>query len=377
MSKTVYTHRKVLTNALTGETKDLRARSEVELELKIKNQLKKWSLVGPDTEVREWADTWKKKYVYPKVNLKTAKDVDYRLDNFILPVIGSMPLCKVMPMHCQNVLDSLSGYSLDRINKVFNTMFQMFNQAQANWMIERNPSVGLIKPHAENKGGRPLTREERHYFLKVCKTHQYGDWALIMFYCGLRPGETAIAKWKHLKDGGIFVDGTKTKNAKRTVPMPDDLYQRLNAKRGKPEEYIFTRTANHLYPSGLTRNWQGIKKAMEIAAGTKVYRNELMEPHVFPDDLIGYCCRHTFATELKDAQLPFTIMQELLGHSTGTITDTYLHSTDNSFKVAKRILTKHRKKRYPYHRKGANPNKKQWEKGKIQKIVFGNMSVFR
>ncbi len=61
MSKTIYTHRKVLTNAMTGETKDLKARSEIELEQKIKALLKKWSLVDPDTTVKDWADIWKKK----------------------------------------------------------------------------------------------------------------------------------------------------------------------------------------------------------------------------------------------------------------------------------------------------------------------------
>ena len=377
MSKTVYTHRKVLTNALTGETKDLKARSEIELEQKIKALLKKWSLVDPDTSVDVWADIWKKKYVYPRVNLKTAKDVDYRLDKFIIPYIGYMPLCKVMPMHCQKVLDGLEGYSLDRVNKIYNTLFQLFNQAQANWMIERNPTIGLIKPQAVNGNGRALTRNERHYFLKVCKTHEYGDWALTMLYCGLRPGETARVQWKHLHDGGIFIDGTKTKNAKRFVPMPDSLYKRLEAKRGKPDYFVFTRTANHLYQSGLTRNWKGIKKAMEIAAGTRIYRNELMEPLAFPEDLIAYCCRHTFATELKDAQLPFTIMQELLGHSTGTITDTYLHSTDNSFRIAKRILEKHRSKRYPYHLKGKKLKEKKWKKGNIQRNNFGNKPKIR
>ena len=57
----------------------------------------------------------------------------------------------------------------------------------------------------------------------------------------VQAGETDGFKGKHINfDAGvIYIDGTKSKNAKRIVPVPEDLladYKKLNLR---PEEYVF------------------------------------------------------------------------------------------------------------------------------------------
>lgn len=325
---------------------DVRAKTQKDLVTKLSEKKNRVDRFGratfTDMTVREWSDRWMRTYVDGTTGMKTYKDIEFRLEKKILPAIGNMKLTAVRPAHCQEILNAMSGYSLDRINKVNNTMFQLFKKAQSNWLIERNPACDLFKPKAQNGHGRALTPYEQEILLKVCKTHEAGDWALMMLYCGLRPGETANVKWCHLKDGSVYIDGTKTKNAKRTVPVPDDLYTRLNNRRGNPFDYVFKRNGKPLTHSGLTRTWWNIKREMQIVAGTNMVRNQLIPPYKIDDKVIAYCCRHSFATELKDAQMPFTIMQELLGHSTGTITDVYLHSTEKSLDLARRLLAEHR-----------------------------------
>lgn len=338
MSNTVY--KKRVTVVLDGVRYDIRGQSDLEINEKIERKKKALMYVDNGITVKEWARLWLT--TYRNTSLKTYRDIEARINQKILPFIGSKKLIDVRPSDCQAIMDNMTGYSMDRINKVHNTLYQMFKAAQGKWYIDRNPAESLIKPDGEDGNGRAFTPTEKKYLLKVCKDHPYGDWALTMLYCGLRPGETARVKWKHLHAGCLFIDGTKTKNAKRTVPVPDSLYKRLDAKRGNPDEYIFTRTSNHLYQSGITRNWNAIRREMQIAAGTRVYRNELIEPFALDNEMIAYCCRHTFATELKDSQMPYAIMQELLGHASGGITDRYLHGTKSSVEVAREYLNRHR-----------------------------------
>lgn len=326
---------------IDGKLYDFKGDSTADLVEKIERKKAELRTVDNDTTVAQWSDFWLRTYC-KNASLKTYKDIESRINNKILPVIGSMKLKDVKPSHCQSIMDSMDGYSMDRINKLNNTMYQMFRQAQARWYIDRNPAECLIKPEAEDGQGRALTPYERKILLKVCRYHEYGPWALTMLYCGLRPGETARVQWKHIRDRSIYIDGTKTANAKRTVPMPDKLYILLDKQRGPDNNYVFLRSGCKLNATSITRCWYNIRREMQIAAGTRVYRNELIEPYALDNDLIAYCLRHTFATDLKDSQMPYAIMQELLGHSTGGVTNTYLHGTKTSLEVAREYLEKYR-----------------------------------
>ena len=302
--------------------------------------------VDDDTDtVKKWAERWLSSYVYGNVSDSTYHDIKRRLDNKIVPVIGHMKLIDVKPINCKDVMDTMAGYSLDRVNKVKHTMYQMFKMAQSNWFIDRNPAEDVPTPKATNGRGRALLPTEEALLREICKTHYNGDWALTMLETGARPGETYRSLWCHLKNGGLYIDGTKTANAKRTVPVPEDLYKRLNARRKKPFDHIFLQTdGKPLNKASGANAWQSILRAMQIKAGTKVVKNKLTAPFKVDNDIKAKFCRHTYATMLKDATMPFTIMQELLGHATGTITDNYLHATETSFELATRLLKEHRKK---------------------------------
>jgi hypothetical protein len=64
-----------------------------------------------DMTVREWSDRWMRTYVDGTTGMKTYKDIEFRLEKKILPVIGNMKLTAVRPAHCQDVINSMSGYS--------------------------------------------------------------------------------------------------------------------------------------------------------------------------------------------------------------------------------------------------------------------------
>jgi integrase len=326
---------------------DVKANSPRELTKKVnakKKKIDRGLQVEPDADtVKKWAKRWLSSYIYGNVADSTYQDIKSRVDNKIVPVIGHMKLVDVKPINCKDVMDTMEGYSRDRVNKVYHTMYQMFKMAQSNWYIDRNPAEDVPRPAAKNGRGRALSKEEVEWLRKVCKKHPYGDWALTMLETGARPGETYLSRWCHLKNGGLFIDGTKTANAKRTVPVPDDLYKRLEARRKGPFDFIFLdEKGRQMNKSTGADAWQSILRAMQISAGTTLVDEKLVPPYKIDNTIKAKFCRHTYATMLKDASIPFTIMQELLGHATGTITDNYLHATETSFDLAARLLKEHR-----------------------------------
>ena len=45
--------------------------------------------------------------------------------------------------------------------------------------------------------------------------------------------------------------------------------------------------------------WQACKREMNISMGCKVYRNALVPPYPLADDIVPYCLRHTYCTDLS------------------------------------------------------------------------------
>lgn len=335
-----------------GKRYDVKANSEEELGAKIamkKRDLEEGKItVSPNTTVKDWGNKWLDTYIKESVELKTSKDYQARLDNFIFPQIGKMKIKDVKPIHCQDILYGMKGYSKDRILKVRNTMFQMFKKAQKNNLIMLNPADDLALPKAKDGKGRALTEHELELLLKVCETHRGGLWALTMLYCGLRPGETKRVLGAHIdyKKKRIYIDGTKSEAAKRYVPLPDELIDQFKSQNKSPYEHVFTGEKRQpLSDSAITKLWKNIWREMNILAGTRVYRNELIPPYKIAEDCTAYCCRHAFATDCKDALLPYLIIKSLMGHaSKSDVTDTYMHSTDKSLDIAAKMLAEYRKK---------------------------------
>ena len=163
-----------------------------------KKELKDGSiLIDSGMLVSVWAQKWLTAYKDKSLSSDTRKDYKARLNNHILPLIGGMKLRDVRPVHCQNVINKMDGYSKDRILKVRNTMNQMFKKAVSNRMIAYNPADDLEIPYGATDGkGRALTEYERKVLFTV--NHRLSLWARTMVYCGLRPGETARLMGTHI-----------------------------------------------------------------------------------------------------------------------------------------------------------------------------------
>jgi integrase/ribosomal protein L40E len=145
---------------------------------------------------------------------------------------------------------------------------------------------------------------------------------LILCYTGLRVGEMLDALTENYhKDDGYFVAGSKTAAGKnRMVTISPKLLPFFD-EFGKSKHLFFDKKQTEkkfrediFYP------------ALE-AAGIDVQKADGTH-HYTP-----HCCRHTFATLMKNVNAPATDKQKLIGHSKFEMTAHYTHTDIDSLKA--------------------------------------------
>ena len=324
-----------------------------ELELGVKK-------IDNHTTVEQWAKVWLKMYIESKdATAKSIAMYQQKLDNYILPEIGTMKLGDVKDVHLQGIINHANS-SFSTAQKVRITIKSMFHRAYRSRIIQYDPSEDLIIPKAPKGKRRSITDAEREAILAVAPKHQAGPWVLTMLYCGLRDNEIIPLQWKDvdLKAELIHVrtalkSGTtddvrepKTPAGIRDVPYPEELQTILEPLRGSPIECCFLQPQGHKMhtSSSLNDAWNNFKRALDIYMGAKVYRNQIIVSQVAPD-LTAYCLRHTFGTDMQRAGIAINVAKYLMGHSDISVTANIY--TDTTPDVVKKAAIQFDKFRHP------------------------------
>ena len=304
--------------------------------------------------VKDWQEEYLEKYKRKTLSPNGFKVLESIGRKWIDPYIGDMPLTKLKPVDCQNILNSMgdTGLSGKYLKRAKYHMAEMFSKAQQNSLVLLNPGIGLEVPLANDGVGRALTEEERALFLAACEINPSGLWALTMFYMGLRPGEVSRILVRHIdiENATLHVDGTKTISSVREVPIPDAILSKIEAviQDQDPEMYLFTnRDGDVITKSSWRHRWSGIVKDMHILAGGETDMGELRRivlPCLIVDDLVPYCLRHDFASRALAANVPYNTLMHWMGHtSIDMITRVYGHMTDGSFEQGRELINNYDK----------------------------------
>ena len=319
---------------------------EVKKALKLK-ELEENKIIESNMLVRDWASEWLRTYKSGSCNDKTYKDYERRLNAYILPEIGHIRLKDVKPVHLQRVMQNIRSMSQSRIDKIYQCLNQVFETAEQNDLIAKSPARGLQKPKGYSGSHRAITDAERAAILEVARTHKHGLWVKLMLFCGLRTGETARVKVCHFdfEKKLLYVDGTKTENARRMVPVPDEILEEVKALKKEPFDYLFTNeTGRPIQPHNRGRMWKSFKKALHVQMGGRLYKDAIVPPCLVAEDLVPYCLRHTFCTDLQDAGVSINVARDLMGHSDISLTaKIYTHTTDRAIEGAAALLKEYRK----------------------------------
>lgn len=303
--------------------------------------------VGGNMTVDAWYHKWKALYKDPKgLTAKSLGMYDEKYNGYIRPRIGHLKLKDVKDVHLQEILNGEAGKSLSHVKKIRIVLKEMFRRARQSRLITWDPAELLELPAARQGGRRSITGEERAAILKLAQTHRAGLWILTLLYTGMRPGETAALSWADVdfdnneihihaakESGSRRIKGPKTAAGVRDIPIHAALLPRLReaGKGRRGFEPVFpTQGGGRQNENSLRRLWTGFKRELDIAMGAELYRNKVVKS-VVAEDLVPYCLRHTFCTDLEGAGVAINVAKELMGHSDiQTTANIYTHKNSRT-----------------------------------------------
>lgn len=328
------------------------------------------------------------------------------LNNHIRPALGKTKMSKLTRASIQRVYDGMEekGLSPRTVRYAHSILHNALDYAVKDRRLARNPSDGVSLPRERKAEMRPFSAEEARGFLAIVDAE---DEALddrrpvakakakdaagvriaapmaalfhILIATGLRPSEAFALKWEdidleadgegqgsitvrksltRLKDGSWVLNDPKTKNSRRSVPIPPQTLAALRAHRSRQMEhrmkvggfwreqgFVFTtafgdplevrNTRHRHFKPALKKLAAELHPALDdgtVPPEVKARRDDLMRTRM-------YDLRHTTATLALAAGVNVKVVSERLGHGSIVITlDTYAHVLPSMQKEATSLL---------------------------------------
>jgi len=256
------------------------------------------------------------------------------LKNWIYPVIGTLPLKEVAPIHIEKVKAGMvkakkaprsAHYALAIVRHIFN--LAIFHD-----LFDGPNPVNKVKlPGGDNRRLRFLTRDEAGALLAelAVKSPDVHDMALVSLHTGMRAGEVFGLTWADVDvDRGILIlrdtKNTKTRAAYMTEAVKDVFRGR---ERGGPSELVFP-----------DRNGKRIKRISHTfakAVDTLKLNEGIVDRRYH---VTFHSLRHTYASWHVENGTDLYAVKELLGHSDFKMTARYSHLGENTLQVAVKRL---------------------------------------
>lgn len=209
------------------------------------------------------------------------------------------------------------------INREVGCLHSMFAKGKEWEMLEQSPFDKGKSLHLKenNKRTRFLSEEEIERLLSECEHVPHLRRAVeTAINTGMRKEELLSLKWEQIRNGLIYLTQTKT-DEPREIPVNGTLERILREIRkedGLSSEYVFTYRGKRI-------------KHIATAFRAALKRAGIADFHF--NDL-----RHTFASHLVMKGASLKEVQELLGHTTVTMTLRYAHLAQENKKNAVRLL---------------------------------------
>jgi integrase len=212
------------------------------------------------------------------------------------------------------------------VNREMATLRKALRLALKWNVIDRVPSFSLLSEDGRERTF-VLSQPQEKFHLEFAPQPLH-DMSLLMLDTGLRVGEACGAQWAdiHLepapgaKFGYVHIQRGKTKKAKRNVPLTPRIRAMLETRQSD-------RKTRWVFPS---EDGSGPVSRFKVRSQHQVLR----EKQKLSAEFVIHSLRHTYGTCLGEAGADaFTIMR-LMGHSSVTISQRYVHPTPEALERA-------------------------------------------
>lgn len=230
------------------------------------------------------------------------------------------------------------GYSQQTVKNQLLVINQIFRYAAIDGYLETNPAQYITVPKNLPKNGRTVPEEAYLQLIRQNADSQFGFLALFILYTGLRIGEALALQHKDIDREKNLIHVTKSvyyngnrpiiKSTKTAAGTRDIILLNLLAEKlpnGPDEDYLFGGKTMFAY-SHYRHGWNAYCKSIgatreHIITDKNNHSHAKIVPLITPHQL-----RHGFATILFEAGIDEKDAQELMGHSSITVTrDIYTH----------------------------------------------------
>ena len=216
--------------------------------------------------------------------------------NHVLPHFGDMPIKKITPKKCQELLDKIDASGISRTtDDIFSMLNVIFKAAVKHALIEHNPMDMVFHKKHEREHGTALTKDEERKLLDSMKGTPYELMFAVALYTGMRPNEYKTAKIE-----GKFI---VARNSKR--------------KGGKIE---YKKIPIHPMLSPYLQGVEELKFCNEDTLRDKFRK-------LFPERRL-YDLRTTFYTRCQECGVSPVARDTFVGHSLGELGNTYTDLSD-------------------------------------------------
>lgn len=317
-----------------GKTKKEAERKRTEMRIKMAMGVD----VSCTTTFEELSDMWFKFYKEGKLHKRSEESIQFILAHYILPVLGKMKVAEVKPIHIQQLMDSVSGYSNSTQKKVLQYTRAIFTVAEENGMVNRTPVGASIKAGGKKaREKKPLTRAQTDALLKAVEGTRAHPLIIVLLYGGLRIGEALGLMWNDIdfdkgtisvnrsivyppsnRSGEINTD-LKTENAHRRIPMPEEAMAVLRAEKAKSNSlWVFSKQDGNFHTYDSFRSLWYIVETRQVSKRKANGREFVARTLDF--DVHPHLLRHTCITRWFEQGLDIKEIQRMAGHSSVDIT---------------------------------------------------------
>ncbi|MDA8338684.1 MAG: tyrosine-type recombinase/integrase [Nitrospiraceae bacterium] len=257
-------------------------------------------------------------------------------EHYFKPFFGNKDIRDIRRYDIDDFKSSLPDHLAPKtIKNIFTAIKNLFNTAYQKELIEKLPTFPKIE-NTEYNGWKWISAETQINILNTIPEQDRPIFAFLFLH-GVRTGEARALKLKDIDiqgniirirrtwtkggDGKEIIRETTKQKKENIIPLHPEMKPFFESLKTFPESFVFLnpRTQRPYSDDALRKTWYKTVKTLGLEnEGIRLYD----------------ATRHSYASQLVNANVPLNIISKLLGHSSVKMTQRYAHTNLNTLQTA-------------------------------------------